>query len=99
MKQQPSRPARGTGAAPDHTTRIVDRSLRRGIRSDRVRGLFDRATDAGWSAKELGSGHLGLFAPDGRTRLTISMTAKGDGHGWLNVRADAKRAGLDVAGL
>jgi len=71
----------------------------RGIRNDRHRTLVRRAQAAGWEIAMTGSGHVSLSK--GSQRLILSTTA-GDGrrgHNWGNVRAQAKRAGLDVTGL
>lgn len=74
------------------------RKLRRGIRNDRVRALFDRAIEAGWHARATGSGHIALLGP-GAEHLSLSTTMTADGHGWGNLRSAARRMGIDVAGL
>jgi hypothetical protein len=78
---------------------LVARGVLAGIRNDRLRELTKRAVADGWSATMTGSGHLAL--DKGGTRL-IASTTMGDGrrgHSWGNLRAQAKRAGIDVAGL
>ena len=70
----------------------------RGIQSGRHRDLVRRAKDQGWGVAMTGSGHVALTK--GQSRLLVSTTVReGRGHGWANLRAEAKRAGIDVAGL
>lgn len=72
-------------------------ALIRGIRNDRMRNLARRAISTGWQPAMTGSGHLALTR--GQRRLVISTTSSGAGRGWQNLRADAKRLGIDVSGL
>jgi len=93
-RRAPEAPPPSTVPNPIRATR----KLRRGIRNDRVRALFDRATAQGWLGRTLGSGHIEMRGPDG-ARLVISETSNGMGRGWDNARAQAKRLGIDTAGL
>ena len=71
----------------------------RGIRNDRYRSLARRAVDTGWDLSMTGSGHARLSRGD---RVLILSTTAGDarmGHSWGNLRAQAKRSGIDVTGL
>ena len=47
---------------------------RRAIKNDRLRQLFIDASEAGWTHKYEGGGHLRITAPDGRTSLSFSTT-------------------------
>src|SRR5262245_8122346 len=70
----------------------------RGIQSTRNRNLVRRAHESGWAVALTGAGHVSLRRGD--TVLNVSTTQReGRGHGWANLRADAKRAGIDVTGL
>jgi len=81
-------------AAPATQTR----GILRGIRSDRIKRLATRAQEDGWDVSLTGSGHLRLAK--GSQVIIGSTTAEtGSGHGWGNLRAQAKRAGLNVDGL
>jgi len=75
------------------------RRVAKTFRGDKQRALFLRAVDAGWRFDRTGTGHVRLLGPEGQT-LIVSTTAIADrGHGYRNLRADAKRKGLDVEGL
>jgi hypothetical protein len=88
----PGRPRATEGPPPSA------RGLAHGFRDERTRGLFLRAVAAGWRWSVTGSNHVRLEGPDGAV-LTLSQTSSGHGRAYLNAKADAKRAGLDVAGL
>jgi hypothetical protein len=77
----------------------IVRGILAGIRNDRARELVKRAVASGFSASKTGSGHVAL--DKGSTRLIVSTTSNDGrmGHGWGNLRATAKRAGIDVTGL
>jgi hypothetical protein len=97
-------PARGSLASlpvpsPETPGRPSDaRRVARAFRGDKYRELFLRAVDAGWPFVPLANGHVRIIGPGGT--VSLSMTAQaGHGHGYANVRATAKRAGLDVSGL
>jgi len=66
-------------------------NLRRAFRSDRLRGVYDRAIAAGWTARVLGNGHVGMYAPDGTTQLTLSITANDTGRAAQNSESALKR--------
>ena len=72
-------------------------AILRGIKSGRNRELIRRAIAEGWTARKTGGGHIAL--DHGSKRLIVSTTSDDRGHGWGNLRAEAKRAGLNVAGL
>jgi len=72
--------------------------LLRGIQSGRHRELVKRAVDQGWDVAMTGGGHVALTR--GHRRLVVSTTVReGRGRGWANLRAEAKRIGLDVGTL
>jgi hypothetical protein len=72
--------------------------LLRGIQSGKNRELVRRARDQGWAVTMTGSGHIALSK--GQSRILVSTTQReGRGRGWANLRADAKRNGIDVAGM
>lgn len=76
------------------------RRILTGIRSSRVRELAKRAQSAGFELTMTGGGHLAMSK--GSHRIITSMTmadSRRDGHGWGNLRSEAKRAGIDVTGL
>jgi hypothetical protein len=76
-------------------------AIRRSFRSGRVRALFDRAIESGWTWRRTGGGHILLDSPGQKQHVSLSTTLsdKGTGRGWLNTLADAKRKGLDTSGL
>jgi hypothetical protein len=76
------------------------RRLLHSIRSDKHRELVRRAIAGGWRADRTGTGHIALYPPGGGSPIVVSGSAgAGRGHGWYNLRAQASRLGLDVAGL
>jgi len=88
-----------TQPSPERTKRQSDATkIARSFRGDKYRELFNRAIEAGWSADPSGS-HVWLYGPDGG-RFSLSTTAISDrGHGFRNVKAQAKRQGLNVDGI
>lgn len=73
------------------------RQLTRGVRDERARELAVRAVVAGWHLRRRGGGgHWLLECGDKRIALQQSY---GDRRSWLNLRAAARRHGLDVEGL
>ena len=74
------------------------RNATKGIRSDRMRALAVRAISLGAQPTRRGD-HLRLTGGPLQAPVTISTTSNGLGRSWLNLKAAAKRAGLDVAGL
>jgi len=66
-------------------------NLRRAFRNDRIRSLFDRATDAGWTHRLGGDGHVQMFSPDGKNRMSLSTTAGDGARGVQNAEAVYKR--------
>lgn len=78
---------------------IAIRGILAGIRNDRIRELVKRASADGWTVGKTGSGHVSIAK--GKQRMILSTTSNDGrmGHGWGNVRATAKRVGLDVTGL
>src|SRR5262245_60381473 len=71
-------------------------SIVRGIRSERIRSLARRAIEQGWDVDLTGSGHLRLS----KGSQVIIGSGTGDrGRGYANLRAEAKRRGMDVSGL
>lgn len=67
------------------------------FRSDRFRELVKRAVADGWEGTTTGTGHLKLMK-EGKT-LIISRTSNGQAHAWRNLKAQAKRLGVNVEGL
>jgi hypothetical protein len=86
--------------SPEPPRRPSDaRNVARAFRGDKYRELFLRAVDQGWTYDHQANGHIRVFGPSGSS-FSLSTTAIADrGHGYRNVRASAKRAGLDVSGL
>jgi hypothetical protein len=76
-------------------------AVRRAFRSGRVRQLFERAMEAGWSWRRTGGGHIIIDSPGQAHHVSLSttMSDRGLGRGWENTKAEAKRKGLDIAGL
>jgi hypothetical protein len=70
----------------------------RGIRSDRIKSLARRALDQGWDVSMTGGGHVRL-AKGSQVIIASGSAETGSGHGWGNLRAQARRSGLDVTGL
>ena len=88
--------------APVATGDAQAQAIIRGIRSERIKTLAKRALAAGYVLEMTGSGHLAIAsASDGRRLMVVSTTAADSrrGHTWGNVRAQAKRVGIDVTGL
>ena len=76
----------------------IPTGLLRGIQSGRHRDLVRRAHEQGWAVSMTGAGHVALSR--GSTILNVSTTVReGRGRGWANLRAQARRAGIDVGGL
>jgi hypothetical protein len=67
------------------------------FRSDKFRELAQLAIADGWVATETGTGHVRL-TKDTRT-LILSKTSTGKGRAWQNLKAQAKRAGIDTTTL
>lgn len=72
------------------------RALSKGITHKPLRELATRAIVDGWNLKRDGSNHWALTR--GTERLTLPGTM-GEGRAWQNVKALAKRHGIDVEGL
>ena len=72
------------------------RSLVRGIRNPTLREAVRACITAGWTPKRTGSGHLTLLGPDGRARVSLSMTAGEHARAAANVIAALRRAGAPV---
>lgn len=66
-------------------------NLRRSIRNDKMRSLFDQAIAAGWAARRDGRGHIRLSPPDGGPFLSMSGTSNGLGRSVQNAEATFKR--------
>lgn len=66
-------------------------NLRRAFRNDRMRALYDRAIDYGWSATLDGAGHVRMVSPDSKTVMVLSTTAVAQGRSVLNNEAVLKR--------
>jgi hypothetical protein len=81
------------------TVDTATQALIRGIRDDRVTALARRAYQAGARLSMTGSGHLAIDAGGQRLVVSTTMSSGRRGHSWGNVRAAAKRAGIDVTGL
>lgn len=81
------------------STKARARQATKAIRDPQTRALAVRAVSLGASIRRNGQGHLVLEGGPLRTRLTVSGSSNGRGRAWPNVRAAAKRAGLDVEGL
>jgi hypothetical protein len=83
------------GAAPSRDSGA--HLVRKSINGDFAKiGL--RAVEAGWSVKRTGDQHFIFTRPDLGGVFTLPSTG-GEGRGYRNAKASAKRAGLDVEGL
>ena len=73
-------------------------AIRRSIRSDQLRKLYDHAYGDGWLPSVTGSGHIRLRAPKPHGRYSVTFSASSDGsHRTVqNVRAYFRRGGLKV---
>jgi len=89
----PPRTPAPTGSGGETRRRLIA-----GIRSDQLRKIAVRAFEQNWQAKVLGDGHLRFMGPDGG-HFVLSMTSKDTARSFPNVKAAAKRAGLDTSGL
>jgi len=101
LEVRPSAPGTAPDARPiprPMTGPAAATAIVRGIRSDKVRELVKRACRDGWDARKTGSGHIALTRND-RTVIVSATGSSRGGHWFANVRAEAKRAGIDVAGL
>jgi len=87
-----------TYSAPAPTDFGTERSLAASFRNKRMRELFLRGIKAGWQADHTGGGHVRLKGPAGGL-LILSASAADRGRGWENLKANAKRQGLDTDGL
>jgi hypothetical protein len=74
----------------------IGSAIARGIPDKRRRELIKRAVGDGWDAARTANNHIAL--DKGSTRIIVPTT-EGYGRGWNNLKAQAKRAGIDVAGL
>jgi hypothetical protein len=74
----------------------IGSAIARGIPDKRRRELIKRAVGDGWDAARTANNHIAL--DKGATRIIVPTT-EGYGRGWNNLKAQAKRAGIDVAGL
>jgi len=83
--------------APIVSERAASMALLAGVRNDRMKALGRRAVEEGFVAHRTAAGHIALER-NGH-RIMISGTSSGLGRAWQNLRAEAKRAGLDTAGL
>ena len=86
---------------PAHLLQSGTPSVRRSFRSGKVRGLFARATEKGWSWRKGHGGHVIIENPTHTEHIALSTTMSdaGQGRSWANLRAEAKRKGIDVIGL
>lgn len=64
---------------------------RRAFRNDRIRALYDRAIEAGWSARMGGDGHVQMYAPDGNGRMSLSISSSDAARSVANAEAVWKR--------
>ena len=81
-------------APPDRRARA--RALSKSIPDRRVRELAARAIVAGFGLRHAGSGHWILER--GTERVTMTGSPAG-GRAWPNIRAQARRVGIDTEGL
>jgi hypothetical protein len=75
--------------------------MRRAFKSDNLRRLFDFAVNQGWTWRRNGGGHVLISSPGQKEHMSLSLTLSDSSHGraWGNAKAEAKRKGLDIAGL
>lgn len=70
-------------------------SVNSGWRSGTQRTIFRAAVKAGWTWRINGEGHVQMTSPTGQ-RIALSKTANDKGRQAANLKAMARRAGLDV---
>lgn len=72
-----------------------------GIRNDRMRKIVQAARKQGWDLVVDGRGHVRATNPQTGAWFIVSGTSNGAvmGHHYMNTRAAARRAGLDVTNL
>jgi hypothetical protein len=75
------------------------RALSKRIADKAARELATRAIAAGYQLRRTGGGHWILELPGSEERLTLPNRIAGYERGWKNVRAHAKRMGIDVEGI
>lgn len=68
----------------------------KGIRDKRMREIATRAVAQGWTLRATGGGHYQLWQGD---KAIVFSGTPSDHRAWLNVKARAKRAGIDVSDL
>lgn len=93
------RPSPTSWAAVPPSQLARARAQTKGIRSDRFRDLVVRAILQGARIEKRRSGHMLLIGGPLTRPISLSMTSDGGGRTWENLRASARRAGLDTAGL
>jgi hypothetical protein len=77
---------------------MTPKGVRRAVRQVRDAGIqrvAEAALAAGYTGRRSTRNHLILYAPDGVHRLSIVLSGV-DPRAWRNLRAEARRQGLDV---
>jgi hypothetical protein len=75
------------------------RQTTKGIKHDSMRELATRAVSLGAQLRKGRGGHIILSGGPLNAQLVFSGTSDGSARAWENLRAEAKRRGLDVSGL
>ena len=75
------------------------RALSHRIADTRARELATRAIAVGWTLRRSGGGHWILEHAGEQQKITLPNRIDGHPRGWQNLRANAKRLGIDVEGL
>lgn len=73
----------------------VSTGRKRRVRNSRLRALITAALDNGWTVDRTRNGHFQFRLPDG-TVVGVSGSTPSDTRSLDNLRADLRRAGLDV---
>lgn len=73
----------------------MTRDILRGISDKHVRQLLTKARKQGCTFVRSGGDHIRVLGPDDKLITSTGMTAS-DHRSWLNVRAELRKAGVDV---
>lgn len=64
------------------------------MRSGKMKDLRRAAKEQGWEVKTTGGGHIKFLPPKGE--MVIAPSTPSDRRGWLNTRAQLRKAGLRI---
>lgn len=66
------------------------------VKDGKFRTLMHLAQEAGWTIDRTGGNHVRMTPPSGRGHVMFSSTKPSSPRTYANVRANARRHGLDV---